>query len=373
MNQQPQTWPETWRVLQLSDSHLFADTKEKLKHVETLASFAAVWQAALAEKPQLILLSGDLSQDDSPASYAHLAAFIEKSPVPVLITPGNHDQTPHFDALFQVATVQPTPCVHLGDWRIIALNSMQSGQIAGRLAPEILQFLHSCLKSGQPVLLVMHHPPFSVGSLWMDRYQLVNSEEFWQLLAGRPQVKLLLAGHVHQEFASEIHGVKVFTVPSTCTQFLPQSSQALLDQQLPGFRLVDLAADGRFTTQVKRVQPFISHIFSDQPLVAEVAAALGLTVQPLSQMPRPGRRLQLTDAPLATPEAINATAFTTIFTAALCPDQAEAAAFWQWLAAAAATPLAIDLALDLTGAAKRAAVASALRTLLTGVPAQTAL
>ncbi len=366
MNLQPQTWPENWRVLQLSDTHLFADTKEKLKHVETLASFAAVWQAALAEKPQLILLTGDLSQDDSPASYAHLATFLAKSPVPVLITPGNHDQTRHFDALFQVATVQLTPCFHLGDWRIIALNSMQSGQIAGRLAPEILQFLHSCLKSGLPLLLAMHHPPFSVGSLWMDRYQLENKTEFWQLLADCPQVKLLLAGHVHQEFAWEIQGVSIFTVPSTCTQFLPQSSKAILDQQLPGFRIIDLAADGSFVTRIKRVQPFISQIFSEAAVVEKVTGQLGLTCQPATLMPLPCRSLLLTENP-------NYQVQGTQFQASVVPNALEAAAFWQWLAEAPATPLFIDLVVDLAMAVKSLALASALQTLLSGVCAEEAL
>jgi Icc protein len=358
MNLQPQTWPKNWRVLQLSDTHLFADTKEKLKHVETLASFAAVWQAALAEKPQVVVLTGDLSQDDSAASYAHLATFLEKSPVPVLVTPGNHDQTAHFDALFQLRTVQPTPCFDAGKWQIIVLNSMQPGQVAGRLAPEILQFLQSCLKNDRPLLIAMHHPPLAVGSLWMDRYQLENKAEFWQLVADYPQVRLVLAGHVHQEFVEERQGVAVFTVPSTCTQFLPCASQAMLDQRLPGFRLVDLAADGSFTTQVKRVHPFISQIFSDALVVEKVSEQLGLATQPLALMPLPARTLLLTDH-------TDYQSQDTQFQASSAPDANEAAAFWQWLAEAGRGSLQVVV--------ENAEASAALLTLLAGVPSQAAL
>ena len=58
-------------LVQLSDSHLFADADGKLLGMNTHDSLQRVIERVLDEQPQvdLILASGDLSQDGSLASY----------------------------------------------------------------------------------------------------------------------------------------------------------------------------------------------------------------------------------------------------------------------------------------------------------------
>ena len=62
------------RVVQLSDSHLFADTEGKLLGLNTQFSLDRVLELIRSEQPSidLILATGDLSQDASYEAYKRL-------------------------------------------------------------------------------------------------------------------------------------------------------------------------------------------------------------------------------------------------------------------------------------------------------------
>ncbi|MBT8148658.1 MAG: phosphodiesterase, partial [Gammaproteobacteria bacterium] len=63
--------------------------------------------------------------------------------------------------------------------------------------------------------------------------------------------------HVHQEFNgtdARVPGAQLIASPSTCIQFAPHSDDFKLDTLMPGYRWLDLHADGRITTGVSRVR-----------------------------------------------------------------------------------------------------------------------
>ena len=102
--------------------------------------------------------------------------------------------------------------------------------------------------------MALHHPPFLVNSEWLDSSTLQNPEELFAVLARYPQVKLVLFGHIHQEFDREFKGIRYLGSPSTCIQFKPKSEKFGLDVVEPGFRLLKLYPDGKVETQVERVE-----------------------------------------------------------------------------------------------------------------------
>ncbi len=63
----------------------------------------------------------------------------------------------------------------------------------------------------------------------------------------------MLWGHVHQEFRDERNGVALIASPSTCIQFKPHAVKFAIDAQPPGYRWLELHADGRFDTGVQRL------------------------------------------------------------------------------------------------------------------------
>ena len=76
-----------FRIIQLSDCHVSADPGALYRGVNARLTFEQVVQAALSWRPDLFLVSGDLSEDYSEASYAYLAGVLAEAGVPVVTTP----------------------------------------------------------------------------------------------------------------------------------------------------------------------------------------------------------------------------------------------------------------------------------------------
>lgn len=72
------------RILQVTDTHLFANTENTLLGVNTYRSYQAVLDAISEENLpiDLIVATGDLVQDQSPQAYQHFADGIARIPAP---------------------------------------------------------------------------------------------------------------------------------------------------------------------------------------------------------------------------------------------------------------------------------------------------
>ena len=246
-------------VLQLTDTHLFADEEAVMAGMQTVKSFRAVMEqvSTLPRRPDLILLTGDLSQDESTASYHRLRDAINALGIPAYSIPGNHDVPTVMTPILQGGQFATARSLQKDNWNLILLDSVVPGQTAGRLAETELAFLDEQLSAHPelPTLVTLHHPPCLINSTWMDDIGLLNAEEFFTILDRHSQVKLVVFGHIHQEFAGERNGIRYFGSPSACVQFKPRSETFTLDQTLPGFRLLTLHSDGQFDSSVERV-PF---------------------------------------------------------------------------------------------------------------------
>ncbi len=80
-------------IAQITDIHLFADEKQELLGLQTTQSFQAVIERLDMLRPQLdlLLITGDLSQDGTPESYQRLKNLISPLATPTYWLPGNHD------------------------------------------------------------------------------------------------------------------------------------------------------------------------------------------------------------------------------------------------------------------------------------------
>src|SRR5690606_33091215 len=109
-------------VVQLTDTHLMADPAGVLCHVNTDASLRAVLDLVRANghRPDLLLATGDLSHDGSPAAYRRLRELLEQTDWPVRCLPGNHDDP---QALRDALGQWTQPVTDIGGWRIVLLDS----------------------------------------------------------------------------------------------------------------------------------------------------------------------------------------------------------------------------------------------------------
>ncbi|MDY7567748.1 3',5'-cyclic-AMP phosphodiesterase [Pseudomonas sp. RTC3] len=244
-------------LVQLTDSHLFANADEKLLGMSTFESLNKVIECVLAEQSQIDLLiaSGDLSQDGSLESYQAFRQASGRIQAPARWFPGNHDEVP---AMTEAARQSDflAPIIDLGHWRITLLDSSVPGSVPGYLQDQQLQLLAQSL-SEEPDrhhLVCLHHNPVNIGCAWMDPIGLRNPEALFAVLDRFPQVRAVLWGHVHQEYDQLRNGVRLLASPSTCIQFAPGSVEFKVDSTAPGYRWLRLHADGRLETGVSRVE-----------------------------------------------------------------------------------------------------------------------
>lgn len=245
------------RLIQISDCHLRANPEARSRLGFPLRQLEAVVAHAAGLRPDILLVTGDVSQDESPASYRLAAAAFDSVGCPWFWFAGNHD---HPDFMQELRPFHSE--LDLGAWRLLCLDSRVPGQAGGELGQDQLTELAESLalsleQDPRPILLAMHHHPVPIGSAWMDALGLADREAFWQTLAAYPQVKAVLCGHIHQAFASYQASkqgvVAVYGVPSTSDQFAPRSEDFAVDEAArPGLRVVDLDGD-RLDTWVERV------------------------------------------------------------------------------------------------------------------------
>jgi len=241
-------------VAQITDTHLFADPRQSMRECVTADTLQQVLDQLQQTQPQpdVLLMTGDLSQDETAASYQYLSDRIASLGIPTYWIPGNHDRPETIQQGLNVQPISSDKCFQIAGWNCILLNSAQPNRVEGELSAETLDWLEQQLQHhSQPTLIALHHPPLSIGAAWMDEIGLHNANALFSILDRHSQVKLVLFGHIHQEFEQQRHGVCYLGTPSTCIQFAPQD-EFLIDDRAPGFRLLYLYADGTFTTQVHR-------------------------------------------------------------------------------------------------------------------------
>jgi len=244
------------RLVQLTDTHLYDTPDGRFGGVDTRASLAAVLAAVAREAPppHLLVATGDLAMDGSAGAYRQLAAQLAPWPA-ALCLPGNHDEPAVLAAVAPELGRALPCCLALGAWDLVGLDSRVPGQPGGALGTAQLAWLDHTLGAGpgRPCAIFLHHPPVPVGSPWMDAMGLADAADLWRVLSAHARVRFVACGHVHQVFDTRHGAVRVLATPSTCVQFAPRAMRYSVDARAPGYRVFELAGDGRFATRVERV------------------------------------------------------------------------------------------------------------------------
>ena len=254
------TQQDVFRIVQITDPHLFKDTNGELLGINTQASFSQVLSEIQQQQYDydLVLATGDLVQDNSDEGYLRFRQEVKTlNNKMVFWIPGNHDFQPKMFEILKEDSVSAKKHILLGDkWQILLLDSQVQGVPHGQLEAEELDWLKLKLQEypERYSLIVLHHHLLSTGSAWLDQHNLRNANELAEVLAPFKNVKALLYGHIHQQVDSEWLGYQVMATPSTCIQFKADSNTFALDVVQPGWREIDLYADGHIETRVKRIQ-----------------------------------------------------------------------------------------------------------------------
>lgn len=225
--------------------------------IDTEYYFHRVLEHAFAANPKvdLILVTGDLTQEPCLGSYRRIAEKLQSCKIPSICLPGNHDDLALMQSALNRDRVSCDKQAFLGNWQIIALNSQIPGKPGGRLEKQELQFLEDCLRTypERHALIAVHHHCQRIDSPWMDTMMIENSEEFLAVLRRYPEVKAVTCGHIHQVMDKQVDAIRLFSAPSTCFQFEPKSLEFSVADTAPGYRIINLYRDGSLETAVYRL------------------------------------------------------------------------------------------------------------------------
>lgn len=200
----------TFKIIQVSDLHFGGENP------------AAV-EAALArfhqEKPDLLVVAGDLTRDGARTEFAAARAWLDRAPGPLFATPGNHD-TPYagpfelverlitpwrrYEARFGPAdgTVWQAPGLSVfgvntarraqlrWNWSKGAISVRQIRHLEGRLATA----------AGDVRIVVCHHPLMELTGEPMSSEVHGGRRAARHLTAAGAD--LVLSGHIHTPFAA---------------------------------------------------------------------------------------------------------------------------------------------------------------------------
>ena len=217
---------EKLTILQLTDLHLFE--KENFLHgVNTNRNFDKVIKDIknnINTEYDLIILTGDISQDMSEESYNLCSNIISELDHPVFWIPGNHDDPEKAKKVFsknKLFNYQKKLITKY--WEFLFINTYLEGCDAGYVNKEELEFIdHHVKNSNQQknICIIMHHHAMPVGTPLIDDVILRNNTLFIEKINVYPSIKLIICGHVHGDYSIKYGLVEIETGLATCFQWL---------------------------------------------------------------------------------------------------------------------------------------------------------
>jgi 3',5'-cyclic AMP phosphodiesterase CpdA len=257
-------------ICQLTDLHVCAVGTACNRVSETNMFAARAFRAvtAMQPRPDVVVITGDLTESGMPAEYANLAALIRRHlPMPVYVVPGNHDRRDNFRAALghlPGVTADPAYVQYVIDdhpVRLVLLDTVVFGFGHGELGDEQLGWLDRVLAAvpDKPTMIGMHHPPFECGIAHMDKIRLRGAEAFTAVIARHPQVRRIICGHHHRPIFTQVAQAIASISPSVAHQVelrLDPSAPGMLNFEPPAFHLHRWTAAGGFVTHTAYVEDF---------------------------------------------------------------------------------------------------------------------
>ncbi|HEX9687160.1 MAG TPA: phosphodiesterase [Burkholderiales bacterium] len=215
-------------LAQISDLHVTAGGRLAYRVVDTTGMVRACVHhlLALKQRPDAVVITGDLTDGGRPEEYAMLRELIAPLQMPVYLIPGNHDERGALRAAFpDHAYLRQSRDVVLyaieaHPLRIVAIDTVIPGAGGGALGDESIAWLDRtlALAPDRPTVVLMHHPPYVTHIGHMDAIGLRDPEALAAVVRRHPQVERILCGHVHRPIEVRFAGTIAATAPSPVHQ-----------------------------------------------------------------------------------------------------------------------------------------------------------
>lgn len=212
-------------IAQISDTHIVSKQKhwlgEPLTEIDRRLSRVIDYLNSLDPAPDVVLLTGDLTEEGDASAYRYFRELISSLKIPLYVIPGNHDLREEMRTAFINESYMPRQgFIHyaVDDYpvRLIGLDTLVEGEDYGYLCEERLFWLEQTLRAvlEKPTLIFMHHPPAKTGSKVFDNMICLASPKFEKLMMENKHFLGIIAGHYHHLCVSSFGSKLCFIAPS---------------------------------------------------------------------------------------------------------------------------------------------------------------
>ena len=239
-------------------------------------------------RPDLLIVTGDLTEHGAPASYRQLADAFSICSFPVHMGLGNHDIRSNFTAQFPEVPVADgfvQYALEASGVRVLMLDTLEEGRHGGAFCDTRAKWLRSTLAQDRntPTIIAMHHPPVEIGIAWMNtdpKEQWVSN--FTRAIEDAPNVKGIICGHVHRSIAVPWQGTSV----AICSSTAPQVALDLnpIDPENPDDRPMIVADQPAYALHLWNGRELVSHFDSagDRAVLAKYDDRLQALIKQLT-------------------------------------------------------------------------------------------
>jgi Icc protein len=249
-------------IAQITDAHFGPPGETYWGGYEAGGPTSAVVERlnALCPRPDLVLFTGDLTEEPGAEAYASAGAVLARLDLPLAAIPGNHDERTAFRATFAAigAEVGEGEFLQLdiaaGPFRLLGLDTVEDARApAGLLCERRLDWVATRLEETPqtPTLIFMHHPPLAIGIEGIDAIACGNGERLAKIVEGHAQVRRVLCGHVHRSVQAEWAGTHLSVCPAIAWEIglgYRASGGSPHLRASPGFQLHRIDPAGRVLT-----------------------------------------------------------------------------------------------------------------------------
>ncbi|MFD2308085.1 metallophosphoesterase [Enterococcus termitis] len=279
------------------------------------------WQAfiatAIKKKPDMIIITGDLTLNGEKISAERLADFLKQltdKGINVFVIPGNHDVNDGWARKFVEDKQEKTEAITIADFKEIfadfgyqnatnydkhslsysvAVNSTYDflfldsniypedtepqtrpatgGTIRGKTMTWVKEQLDASKKAQKKTLVFMHHNIYAHNQLLSNGFIINNADEFKQVLTDY-QVPVVFSGHIHaQDIMTEtINDEKLTEIVSSSFSITPQGYGVVkLDGQSLDYQKATNDVDawaketGNTTPEVQQYKTYLETLFME--------------------------------------------------------------------------------------------------------------
>ena len=208
-------------IAQMTDIHIGFDPDEKpeeYNRVRFRATLARILEGP--NRPDMLVLSGDITDNGDLDSFEKTAALLAECPFPVWPMVGNHDTREALVAAFPQVRLEGEflhYAVEAEGMRILLLDTLEAGRHGGAFCEGRAVWLAAQLDAAPdtPTLVFMHHPPVVSGIEWMDPApDEAWIQRFGSVVEGRRQILAIHCGHLHRPLATTFRGIPLHVTPS---------------------------------------------------------------------------------------------------------------------------------------------------------------